>query len=75
MKKYYKKNKMIDINNVINLDIEGVNASDYPDFCDAYFSSGYWSGTGNKLTEKELDVLSNQYPEILSEMAYKSLTG
>lgn len=64
---------MINIDDVINLEVEGVDSKDYPDFCDAYFVSGYWSDTGKELTEEQLEMLGEKYPEALNEMAYDSL--
>lgn len=63
----------IDINLVENLEVEGIDTSDYPDFCDAYFSAGNWIKTGFELKEHELIALGDKYPEKLSEMAYQSL--
>ncbi len=62
--------KNIDIKDVENLEIEGVDFKDYPDFCDAFFSSGEIDG--RELTEIELDQLAENYPETLNEMAHES---
>lgn len=63
---------MADLNGreVVNLEIEGVDASDAPDFCDAYFISGEFED-GTELTEDELEMFQDMYPELLSEMAYE----
>lgn len=63
----------MNIDHVINLSVEGVDTSDYPDFCDAFFSQGFLATTGRELTEDELIQLGEDYPEILNEMAYESL--
>ena len=63
----------IDINLVTELEVDGVDTRDYPDFCDAYFSYGVWLNTDKELTEHELDLLAEQYPDVLNEMAYHSL--
>ena len=62
---------MLNIENITGLEVEDVDSSDYPDFCDAFFS--YGEIDGRELTEDELIQLGEDYPEILNEMAYESL--
>lgn len=61
------------IDEVENLEVDGVDSRDYPEFCDAYFSRGFEKSSGRELTEDELDKLGEDYPEVLNEMAYMSL--
>ena len=63
----------MDINEVENLGIDGVDRRDYPDFCDAYFSEGWHIKENRELTEDELIQIGEDYPELLNEMAYESL--
>ena len=63
------------IENVVYLDVAGVDRQDYPDFCDAYFTYGVWKNTGKELTDEELEILTDQNPEVLNEMAYESYLG
>ena len=58
---------------VIDLQVDGVDSSDYPDFCSAYFSSGCYED-GTRLTEDELDHLTILAGDVLWEMAFESLT-
>ncbi len=58
---------------VVDLEVDGVNPSDYPDFCDAYFSDGYYED-GTPLTEDELNKLTDLAGDVLWEMAFESLT-
>jgi len=48
-----------------NIEIEGINTKDYPDFCDAYVQSASWTcpncGKEIMLTEKELEDLSDDH--------------
>ena len=54
------------------LQVEGVFQWDYPEYCDAFFSYGeYFSGL--QLDDNELDELTDKYPELVNEMAYKSI--
>jgi hypothetical protein len=55
---------------VVDLEIDGVDSRDYPDFCDAYFASAFFED-GTELTECELEEFQDMYPELLSEMAYE----
>lgn len=54
---------------VTNIGIADVNFRDYPDFCDAHFDYAEWANTGMKLTDLELDELTQTYPEVVNEMA------
>lgn len=64
----------MDISEVENLVVDNVNMWDFPDFCDAYFSEGWHIKENRSLTEDELIKLSEDYPELLNEKAYESLT-
>ena len=57
---------------VVDLEVDGVDSGDYPDFCDAYFSSGCYED-GTPLTEDELDQLTILAGDVLWEMAFESL--
>lgn len=52
----YKESKL-DYSLISDLQIEGIDYSDYPDFCDAYISSAYYGD--RPMTEEELDILNN----------------
>jgi hypothetical protein len=58
---------------VIDLEVEGIERGDYPDFCNAYFSSGCYED-GTPLTDDELDKLTDLAGDVLWEMAFDSLT-
>ena len=60
---------------VINLEVEGVIARDYPDFCDAFFAYGVYQDTGEILTSEELDELTDTNGDVINEMAHDSFTG
>jgi predicted NAD/FAD-binding protein len=55
-----------------SLEVDGVDSTDYPDFCDAYFSYGEYED-GTELTDDELEQLTRACPEMVNEMAYESL--
>ena len=56
---------------VVDVSIDGVDPSDYPDFCDAFFSFGRFEDTGEVLTDDQLDELQDAYPEELGQMAFE----
>ncbi len=58
---------------VVDLEVDGVVSGDYPDFCDAYVSSGCYED-GTPLTEDELNKLTDLAGDVLWEMAFESLT-
>jgi hypothetical protein len=56
---------------VTDVEIDGVDPKDYPDFCDAYFSHAIYADTKEPLSDEELETLADQYPEIVNAMAYE----
>ena len=58
---------------VVDLEVDGVDSGDYPDFCNAYFSSGCYED-GTPLTDDELNKLTDLAGDVLWEMAFDSLT-
>ena len=54
-----------------NLEIDGVDHRDYPDYCDAYFSHAEYEN-GTWLTESELEELRDVHGDVLHEMAFES---
>ena len=67
----YKPTICINIKDVEDIEIEGVDSGDYPDFCDAFISSAYYQN--RECTEAELEYLMDQYPEVVNELAFQSL--
>lgn len=60
---------MLNGKKVVDLEVDGVDPSDYPDFSDAYFSSGSYED-GTPLTEDELNQLTDVAGDVLWEMAF-----
>jgi hypothetical protein len=56
---------------VVDVEIEGADPRDYPDFCDAHFSYAVFEDTGEELTDREIEELNNEYPEVANEMAFE----
>jgi len=55
-----------------SLEIEGVDRGDYPDFTDAFFSYALYVD-GTELTNEELDQLTDEYSDLVNQMAHESL--
>ena len=39
-----------------NIEVDGINYNDYPDFCDAYIASAYYDG--KPMTDEQLDEIN-----------------
>ena len=60
----------LDISKISGVEVEGIDMSDCPDFCDSYISSASYEG--RELTEEELDKL-NENGEYVLEQVQKFL--
>lgn len=56
---------------VVDVEVDDVDPTDYPDFCDAHFSYAVYEDTGEELTDEELEELNDSYPDVVNEMAYE----
>jgi hypothetical protein len=56
---------------VVDVEVDGVDTRDYPDFCDAYFSYAVFEDTLEELTDEELELLTENNSDVLNEMAYE----
>lgn len=67
-------NQLMANGRVFDLEVSGVDRSDFPDFCDAYFSDGlvHIDREGLRpLTDTELEWLTEDCGEKLNEMAHE----
>jgi len=46
----------LDYSKISNVQVDGIDHDDYPDFCDAYISSADYDG--REMTEEELEELN-----------------
>ena len=58
----------IDVNIIIDVQVDGIDTKDYPDFCDAFISAATWSDTLEALTEDELSVLNDNGDFVYSQV-------
>ena len=57
---------------VVDLEVDGIDLRDSPDFADAYFSYACYED-GTELTDEELEQLTEQNPDVLHEKVFDSL--
>lgn len=53
------------------VELNGIDTSDYPDFCDAYIAAACWTD-GTPLTDDELDTL-NDDSSLIHELVFEHL--
>lgn len=47
---------VLDYSQIEDIEVDGIDTRDYPDFCDAYISGATYKG--RDMTQEELDVLN-----------------
>ena len=57
---------------IVDVEVEDIETSDYPDFCDAWISSARWEDTGEPLSDPELEEL-NDNKDLVYEAIMKVL--
>lgn len=65
---------MATLNNrkVIDIEIDGVDFNDAPDFADAYVYQAVFEDTGESLTEEQMDQLVAENYEEIQELIWES---
>ena len=63
--------KDFDIKKLDNVVVAGVDYRDYPDFVDAYIDTADYDG--RPLSEDECAWVTDNYPELVNELAFESL--
>lgn len=51
----------MDVRKIEDVEIDGIDYRDYPDFCDAFLASATYQG--RQLTEKELEDIQDSNPD------------
>ena len=59
----YKLNNL----EVTDVEVDGVNQKDYPDFCDAYIESSKFVSSGKELNDDELEKLKEENADLFFE--------
>ena len=52
-----KEIKVMDYKKIDNIEIDGIDTKDYPDFCDAYIVSADYDGV--PMTDEQLDEIND----------------
>ena len=63
----------INLDKLTDIELDGVNEKDYPDFVDAYVAYAYSTELNRPLDDDELDDLNEQHPDFVSEQVYDYL--
>lgn len=63
-------NTKIDLSKISNIEIDGIDTSDYPDFCDAYIVSADYDG--EPMNDEQLEEL-NHNADFVYEQVIKHL--
>jgi hypothetical protein len=52
---------------IVNIDVDGIDYNDYPDFCDAFICYAEWDD-GTPLNDDELDKLNDDRELVYEEV-------
>ena len=55
---------------IMNLEVDGVDSDDYPDFCDAFFSYAEYED-GTPLSDDELEQLGDEFGDHINQLAHE----
>lgn len=64
----------LDYSKLADIEVDGIDTSDYPDFCDAYICGGSYKlsdGTYRDLTEAEIEELNDDGDFVYSQVESK----
>lgn len=61
----------LDFKKIDNMEFEGIDFSDYPDFVDAFLVSADYDG--KEMTEEQIDYLNDEHRDFVNERVYDSL--
>lgn len=61
----------LDFKKIDNMEFEGIDFSDYPDFVDAYLVAADYDGI--EMTEEQIDYLNDEHRDFVNEQVYYSL--
>ena len=53
----------MDVTKIDNIMIDGIDHTDYPDYCDAFIESADLDGV--EMTDKQLDALNDNYSDFV----------
>ena len=66
---------MIDVtwSELENIELDGIDTKDYPDFCDAYISSAFSYRLNRDLNDNELDYVTDTFKDNIYELVFDKI--
>ena len=61
----------IDFTKISNVEVDGIDHNDYPDFVDAFIASAEYDG--REMTDEELDYINDVHLDFVQECVYNHL--
>jgi len=61
----------IDIKKIDNMEFEGIDFKDYPDFVDAFLVAADYDG--KEMTEEQIDYINDEHYDFVNEQVYDSI--
>ncbi len=61
----------LDFKKIDNLEFDGIDFSDYPDFVDAFLVSADYDG--KEMTEEQIDYLNDEHRDFVNEQVFSSI--
>ena len=61
----------VDINLIDDIEVDGIDTWDYPEFCDAYIS--YASYNNNAMSDEMLDFINDEMRDFVHDQVYNHL--
>jgi hypothetical protein len=61
----------IDFTKITNVEVDGIDLNDYPDFVDAFITSAEYDG--REMTDEELDYINDVHLDFVQECVYNHL--
>lgn len=58
---------------ITDIEIDGINYKDHPDYCDAFISSATWRSSLTALTENQINQLNENHSDFVYESVQKHL--
>ena len=61
----------IDFTKITNVEVDGINFNDYPDFVDAFIASAEYDG--REMTDEEIDYINDVHFDFVQDCVYNHL--
>tara|TARA_Y100000310_G_C20077751_1_gene532377 strand:- start:244 stop:453 length:210 start_codon:yes stop_codon:yes gene_type:complete len=56
---------------ITNIQVEGIDLQDYPDFVDSFIGSAQYEDTGDDLSDFDIYDLQDKYPSLAQELIHE----